>query len=219
MYPINLNMTGRACAVVGGGRVAQRKIERLLDYGAKVTVISPELGPELHSLAENGQIIWKRTAYSKDRDLLEGFFCVFCATDDGEINRQAALEAKAKGALVNVATAPELGDFTLPGVVKRGPVQFTVDTDGTSPGFSRLLREDVAQRYHDGFGEFAVFLQEIRQELMAKYGDSQQRGKLWRRLLTADIIELILDNDLDGAKNEIRRGISSFGTEPSDSPR
>ena len=217
MYPINLKLTGRPCAVVGGGQVAWRKIDRLLDCGARVTVISPEVDSRIEAMAKAKKLIWRKGAYS--RGGLEGFFCVFCATNDPKINRMAALEGKQAGALINVASDPELCDFTLPGVVRQGPLLFTVSSDGASPGFTRLLRQDLEKRYHTGFGEFALFLREIRRELIKKFSSSCKREAVWQGILTDNIVKVILDKDLDGAKNEIRNGINRFGTEPSDGSR
>ena len=217
MYPVNLNISQRPCAVVGGGQVARRKINRLLACGAQVTVISPELTDELRTLAETGKITWKKSTYSPG--LLQGFFCAFAATDNSEVNHKVALDAKAAGVLVNVASEPELCDFTLPALVERGTLQIAVSTEGASPGFSRLIKQDLAKRYHEGFGEFTEFLRDIRQQLITEYGDSREREDLWRKVLTEKVLNLVLNEDLDGAKHEIRNGIDSIGAEPSDSTR
>lgn len=215
MYPINLKLDNRKCAVVGGGKVACRKIGRLLENNARITVISPEVDSEIQDWARENKITWKQETYSKD--LLEGFFCVFCATDNGDVNRQAAMDAKAAGILVNVASEPELCDFTVPGVVNRGRLQFTVSSEGASPAYTRLLRQDLEKRYHHGFGEMADFIDSIRQELIHEKNEdraatSQQRQKIWRQALTPEIIELIYNQDLDRAKDEIRNAINSAGS-------
>jgi precorrin-2 dehydrogenase/sirohydrochlorin ferrochelatase len=215
MYPINLKLDNRKCAVVGGGQVACRKIRRLLENNAQITVISPEAEDEIQNWSRENKIIWKRETYSKD--LLEGFFCVFCATDSREVNRQAAMDARSAGILVNVASEPELCDFTVPGVVNQGRLQFTVSSEGASPAFTRLLRQDMEKRYHHGFGEMAEFIEELRQQLIcekngAKAATSRQRQNIWRQALTPEIIELIYNQDLDRAKDEIRNAINRAGS-------
>ncbi len=217
MYPINLVLTNRRCAVVGGGEVATRKILRLVEAGADVTIIAPTLTEKLTDMVKVNKVSWNKTTYSKG--LLQDFFCVFCATDDAVVNRQAAAEARAAGALVNVASAPELCDFTVPGVVKRGSVTFAVSSDGASPAFVRLLRKDLERRYHEGFGEMAEFLQNLRQELIKSGDSSRTRELLWKQVLKEDIIQLILDKDLKRAKNEIRNSINCAGIKSSDSTR
>jgi len=215
MYPINLKLDNRKCAVVGGGQVACRKIRRLLENNAQITVISPEAEDEIQNWSRENKIIWKRETYSKD--LLEGFFCVFCATDSRDVNRQAAMDARSAGILVNVASEPELCDFTVPGVVNQGRLQFTVSSEGASPAFTRLLRQDMEKRYHHGFGEMAEFIEELRQQLIcekngAKAATSRQRQNIWRQALTPEIIELIYNQDLDRAKDEIRNAINCAGS-------
>ncbi|WP_198022585.1 bifunctional precorrin-2 dehydrogenase/sirohydrochlorin ferrochelatase [Anaerovibrio sp. RM50] len=215
MYPINLKLDNRKCAVVGGGQVACRKIGRLLENHALITVISPEADDEIQQWAGDKRLTWKKETYSKN--LLEGFFCVFCATDNLEVNRQAAMDAKDLGILVNVASQPELCDFTVPGVVKQGRLQFTVSSEGASPAYTRLLRQDLEKRYHQGFGEMADFIEELRQELIGersgyRAATSKQRQKIWRQALTPKIIDLIYNHDLDRAKHEIRNAINSAGS-------
>ncbi len=195
--------------------MACRKIRRLLENNAQITVISPEAEDEIQNWSRENKIIWKRETYSKD--LLEGFFCVFCATDSREVNRQAARDARSAGILVNVASEPELCDFTVPGVVNQGRLQFTVSSEGASPAFTRLLRQDMEKRYHHGFGEMAEFLEELRQQLIcekngAKAATSRQRQNIWRQALTPEIIELIYNQDLDRAKDEIRNAINCAGS-------
>lgn len=195
--------------------MACRKIRRLLENNAQITVISPEAEDEIQNWSRENKIIWKRETYSKD--LLEGFFCVFCATDSRDVNRQAAMDARSAGILVNVASEPELCDFTVPGVVNQGRLQFTVSSEGASPAFTRLLRQDMEKRYHHGFGEMAEFIEELRQQLIcekngAKAATSRQRQNIWRQALTPEIIELIYNQDLDRAKDEIRNAINCAGS-------
>ncbi|ORU01034.1 siroheme synthase [Anaerovibrio sp. JC8] len=215
MYPINLKLDNRKCAVIGGGQVACRKIQRLLENNALITVISPEADQRIRDWSSDKKIIWKQETYS--RELLEGFFCAFCATDNRAVNRQAATDARELGILVNVASEPELGDFTVPGVVNQGPLLFTVSSEGASPAFTRLLRQDMEKRYHQGFGEIAEFIEQLRQELIrdtsgSGASTSQQRQKIWRQALTPEIIDLIYNHDLDRAKHEIRNAINSAGS-------
>ena len=195
--------------------MACRKIRRLLENNAQITVISPEAEDEIQNWSRENKIIWKRETYSKD--LLEGFFCVFCATDSREVNCQAAMDARSAGILVNVASEPELCDFTVPGVVNQGRLQFTVSSEGASPAFTRLLRQDMEKRYHHGFGEMAEFIEDLRQQLIcekngAKAATSRQRQNIWRQALTPEIIELIYNQDLDRAKDEIRNAINCAGS-------
>jgi precorrin-2 dehydrogenase/sirohydrochlorin ferrochelatase len=125
-YPVNLNLSGRRCLVVGGGTVAERKAEALLAAGAEVTVVSPELTARLASWTEQGKMHHlAREFRSGDA---AGYRLVLCATDSAAVNEQAAQEARTSGALVNVADTPALCDFTLPARLQRGSLSIAVST-------------------------------------------------------------------------------------------
>ena len=137
LYPINLKLTGRRCAVIGGGAVAERKIRALLAAGAAVSVFSPVLSAGLSELKQAGRFVWVPQDYEPGD--LHNFFLVFCATNNSLINRQAAAEAKATGALVNIADAPDLSDFYVPAHVAHGELLLTISTGGGSPALARRL--------------------------------------------------------------------------------
>ncbi|MGH3148329.1 MAG: precorrin-2 dehydrogenase/sirohydrochlorin ferrochelatase family protein, partial [Rubrobacter sp.] len=127
LYPIFLNLSGRRCVVVGGGEVAGRKARKLLQAGAEVVVIAPEIHPDLTRAGLETQ----QRAY-RDGDL-EGAHLAFTATDSREVNAAVALEAGERGIPVNVADRPSDGDFARPSTLRRGRHQVAVSTGGASP--------------------------------------------------------------------------------------
>ena len=134
-YPIFLNIRGKRCVVVGGGPVALRKVNILLEHEANVEVISPELCPELSQLAKSRAIqVLQRNYNGGD---LQGVFIAIAATDDGEINNKVAEEARAKGVLVNVVDDLEHSDFIVPSQFRRGDIAIAVSTAGKSPALAR----------------------------------------------------------------------------------
>ena len=163
MYAIQLRLMDRHCIVLGGGRVAQRKVRPLLAEGALVEVIAPALCGELQQLAAAGKIRWRAAGYTAG--CLAGAFLVFCATDDLAVNAAAAAEAQRQGSLVNVAAPPEHSDFQVPASIRRGRLQLTVSTGGASPAFSRLLRERLEREYGRVYGEWLECLERLRAEL------------------------------------------------------
>lgn len=214
MYPINLDLDGRLCIVVGGGHVALRKVKGLLREKAEIVVLSPELVPELFQLQAAGQISWRKEEYSSDKSMLLGAFLVFCATNSKEINKQAAEEAKKAGALVNNATAGGQSDFQVPSSVKRGRLQLTVSTSGGSPAFSRLLRMDLERKYNEAFGEWLEIQEELRGELKRKpdIGTKNREG-FWRELMDRQgehLLELIRNGKLEQAEDEVKNAINAF---------
>ena len=129
LYPLNLDLSGKSCVVIGGGQVAERKVKGLVAAGAVVTVIAPAVADPLQAGA------YAYGMLAPYQPLL-----VFCAADSATANREAAREAKQLRALVNAAAQPEVTDFQVPSRVVRGDLLLTVSTGGDSPAFSRLLR-------------------------------------------------------------------------------
>ena len=141
LYPIFLDLSGRRCVVVGGGEVSGRKARKLLQARAEVVVISPEVTPELESVATEV----RRRPYEEGD--LEGAYLVFAATDSRDVNAAVAGEAKGRGIPVNVADRPSEGDFALPSVLRRGRLQVAVSTGGASPTLAREIRDELEELF------------------------------------------------------------------------
>lgn len=152
VYPILLtNLAGASVVVVGGGRVAARKVAGLLALQATVTVVSPELSPELTALAASGAIRWRDRPYASGD--LGGARLVFAATDVRAVNAGVAQEAAQRGILCNVADAPEEGSFHLPAVHRQAELVVAVSTGGTAPGRAKALRDRIAAWLNEHLGE------------------------------------------------------------------
>jgi precorrin-2 dehydrogenase/sirohydrochlorin ferrochelatase len=141
LYPIFLDLSGRRCVVVGGGEVAGRKARKLLQARAEVVVISPEVRPELESVAAE---VHRRPDEQGD---LEGAYLAFAATDAREVNAAVAEEAKDRGIPVNVADRPSEGDFALPSTLRRGRLQVAVSTGGASPTLARGIKGELEELF------------------------------------------------------------------------
>jgi siroheme synthase-like protein len=136
------------CVVVGGGAVAARKARGLIDAGATVTVVSPELHPDLTALLDSPAVRWiRREAHVDD---LAGANLVFLATSDGAVNARLELTARSHGALVNRADAPDDGTFHVPAVLRRGDITVAVSTGGRAPGIAQLIRDDIESIMTEG---------------------------------------------------------------------
>lgn len=205
-YPINLDIAGKKCMVVGGGAVAERKVTTLLAAGAVVSVISPQLTPVLMELSAGGKVDWRQRAWQPGD--LTGSFLVICATNDESVNRAAATEARQAGALVNVVDTPALCDFTLPAFVRRGDLLITVSTGGVSPILSRRIREHIEQLYGEDFGDYLAELAVIRHEMKQCLDEPDDREQFWRSALDAETIELVRQGKVDEAKEKMIRGVS-----------
>ena len=140
-YPIFVEMAGRRVLLVGGGHVALEKIGKLVDAGAQVTVVSPELIPPVREYIEDGRAEWRQRPY--ERGDVAGVEMVMVATDDGEVNATVAAEARAAGIWVNAADDVDNCDFILPSLAQRGTIAIASSTGGTSPALARWLREQM----------------------------------------------------------------------------
>ena len=135
LYPLFMDVSGARCAVVGGGGVASRKVRGLLESGASVVVISPDVTPEIEGM----DVAVERRPYRPGD--LAGSALAFAATDSREVNAAVVREAKEGGIPVNVADRPAEGDFALPSVLRRGGLQVAVSTGGASPTLARRIRD------------------------------------------------------------------------------
>ena len=197
VYPINLNVENKKCVVVGGGKVAYRKICGLLEAGAVVEVIAPEVCAEISNLADAGKITLIREKYSAEK-ISEGLILI-AATDDAEVNKIAAEDAHKKNFLVNVVNDFE-GDFFVPSKILRGDFLLTISTGGNSPACSKFVREMLETEFDSNFGEGLKIIAELRREVKKNLPDDKARIKFWREILTPQLWQLLKSGYLDELK-------------------
>jgi len=190
-YPMFLNISGRRCVVIGGGKVALRKVRTLLEHGASIEVISPDLCPELIELAERGQIHTSRRHYQPG-DLQKALIAI-AATDNGDINRQVVKEARKEAVLVNVADDTENSDFIVPSYARRGGITMAVSTAGKGPALARKIRTRLEKELGDEYAPLVHLIGEVRAEV-------RQRGIK----VTADDWQEAID--LDSMLELLKRG-------------
>ena len=162
-YPVFIEMAGRRCLVIGGGRVAEGKVQGLLAAEADVTVLSPDLTPALRDLLAAGRIRHEAREY-REGDL-EGYEVCMAATSDGAVNAAVAAEGKRRRVWVNAADDPANCDFILPAVIRQGQVVVAASTGGASPALARRLREELTDYLSEDFAPLAELLNEVRLEL------------------------------------------------------
>jgi precorrin-2 dehydrogenase/sirohydrochlorin ferrochelatase len=196
--------------VVGGGIVANRKVAGLLDAGAFVQVISPELCPELASAARRGDIQVIRREYQGGD--LQGARLAIAATGDPQVNARIARDGQACGCLVNVVDDPQHSDFILPAVVRRGEMTIAISTGGASPALAHCLRERLEQEIDPGYGELARLLAETRPELLVRFKTSSDRLAAVRSLLESGMLAMLEDQGYEAALSYARQHFSSLET-------
>ena len=192
--PIFLDVTGRECVVVGGGEVAARKVESLVEAGARVTVVSPRLSPTLDSLAASGSMT--HIARDYQRGDIHGCVLVYAATDDPKLHRELAAEARALGIPVNVVDVPELCTFIAPAVVKRGALQIAISTGGASPAFAARLRRELENRFGPEYVRTLEVLRAARRRLHADEIDPAERMRRLKDLAESALPAAIAAGDV-----------------------
>jgi precorrin-2 dehydrogenase/sirohydrochlorin ferrochelatase len=206
-FPISLNITGRKCTVVGGGRVAARKMEALLEYGGDVQIISPELTGELQSLQQAGRIKWLSRDYQPGD--LSGSFLVIAATDDKDVQEKVYREAEKNGQLVNVADVPERCNFILPATVTRDSLTVSVSTAGNSPALARRLRQELETTIRPEHGILGEMLGLIRPEIL-KLGKPHDENKLiFAELLHDRFSEWVRDKDWQSIDKHLHKTLGN----------
>jgi precorrin-2 dehydrogenase/sirohydrochlorin ferrochelatase len=191
-YPIFLDLRGKRCLVVGGGEIATRKIEGLLQAGASVTVISPEVTEIIRDHADAGELRHIKRPYRHGD--LGGYFLAYAATGVAEIDVLMAAEAGMAGVLLNVVDRPVLCDFITPAVVRRGDMSIAISTNGRCPGFAKRLRQEIEAIIGSEFGATLESVAAQREKLLQ--GDGTDQSERHERIETA----------LDQAWNDLRAG-------------
>lgn len=213
-YPIVLTgLAARRCLIVGGGTVAARKAEALLEAGAQPVVISPELSPELEAMAAAGRVQALRRRYRPGD--LEGAALVIAATDERAINAAVSGEAQRRGVPVNVVDDPALCTFTVPAVVRRGDLVVAISTGGLSPAMARHLREMLETVVDPAYGEFLDLMAAMRPQVLARVPRERQRAA-WAQLLDGNLLSLLRRAGPPAAEAraaEIVESLATQGTE------
>jgi len=197
LYPVNLRIARKRCVVVGGGKVAARKVKGLLDGDAQVLVIAPEVTGEIASIVSDGRITWAQCEYDK-QDLI-GAFLVIAATNDRGVNAAVAADADALGILVNSADSPADGTFITPSVVRRGDLLLTVSTSGGSPTLTAVVREQLEAEYGEEWAALTGLLGSVREEIKSLNGTEADRKSAVRRLVQDSHLRAMLK---EGRRNE-----------------
>jgi siroheme synthase-like protein len=204
-YAVNLLVQGRRCVVVGGGRIAARKIEALLDAGADVHVIALELGPEVREWGDAGRISVDQRAFEpKD---LDGAWLATAATSDAAVNRAVFDAGEARRTWVNAADDPEHCSFTLMSVVRQGDLVVTIGTGGRSPALASWLKDRLTAELGPEYAVACDLLSEAREAVRATGRSSEDLD--WRQALDSGMVELIRSGRTAEAKELLQQCLLS----------
>jgi precorrin-2 dehydrogenase / sirohydrochlorin ferrochelatase len=201
-YPVCLTVKDRLCVVVGGGEVGERKVEGLLECGARVVVVSRNLMPSLQRLKEEGRIAHIDLDY--EASVLEGAFLVVGATDREDVNDRIARDARDAGILSNIADDPEKCDFILPALLRRGDLIVAVSTGGTSPALARKVRDEIEERIGAEYEILARIMGRLREAVLSRERSADENREIFRAVVASDVTDRIRRRDWDGVRVIIR---------------
>ena len=197
-YPVFLDILGKKCVVIGGGEVAARKVNRLLNCGAKVFVVSPKLTPELITLKAQSAI--EHIAADYNVQYSKGAALIIGATDDEKTNTLIASDARNLGIPVNIVDDPQKCDFILPSVVERGDLTIAIGTGGKSPALARHVRKELEAKYGVEYEILLKILGGLRRQMK-----SSSTGKTWfDSLIASGILDLIAAADWEKVKRTLK---------------
>lgn len=192
-FPMMVRLQGKKCLVVGGGKVAAEKIAGLLQHGAKVTVVSPDATLTIQKQAQSGLLTWRKRRFTP-RDAV-GVFFVIAATNSSAVNSAVLRASRGSGALCNAVDDPANCDFFYPAVVRRGPLQIAISTNGHSPAAAARLRRQLERQFGPEWGKWIEFIGKARAEIT--------RTQMPDRVRRAQIMELASEKSF----NRFRRRI------------
>jgi precorrin-2 dehydrogenase/sirohydrochlorin ferrochelatase len=201
-YPAFLDVKNRPCVIIGGGQVAEGKIALLLECGARIKMISPEVTEAVKRMADAGTLLWEKREY-REGDL-EGAFLAIAATDDNSVNREIAREAGKRNVLLNVVDVTPLCTFIAPSVVKRGDVTVAISTGGLSPALARKLREELQVSPALDYADLASMISEVRLELRKE--GARVDPDHWQACLNQEILTMYY-SDKGAAKKSLKESL------------
>lgn len=192
--------------------MAERKVNSLLNCGARVLVVSPLITEGIKKFAEKGKIEIRQDNY-KAGDL-KGVFLAIGATDNDEVNRQVSRDCLERGLLVNVVDDPPHGNFYVPAVVRRGSLQIAISTDGKSPLLARMVRQRLEHVFPPEYGPLVELLGQLRAKVLSGQGSQDRKKDMMAKLLDQTTMELLWEGKFDLAKERIIDAYNSGGGQP-----
>lgn len=203
-----VKVANRHCLVVGGGAIAERRVQTFLKEGAHIRLVSPKVTARLAELARNNKIEWQKRTYAAD--VLAGADYVLALTDNREVNRQCVKDAKALGCLVNCGDDKDQCDFMLPSTADFTQLDIAIRSRGASPRINKLLRQDIEERYAP-VDQMLVELADLRQLVKDRLETPKERHAFWQSQFTRESLRRVIQGQWIDVKEDLLHAISSIG--------
>lgn len=204
-YPVMMNLDNRQVIVVGGGRVALRKILGLLEGAAKVAVIAPEIILELADLKRQGKIDWVEAPF--DDLILDQFtdaVLIFGTTNNRETNVEIYKSAKKRKIPCNIADVPDLCSFIVPAVICQGDLIISVSTGGSSPALARRIRQELEKQFGPEYGKMTKLMGDLRKQILNVGVASDENRKLFSEIVDSEILSALRESDTKKVLNILK---------------
>jgi len=201
-YPVCLDLQGKNCLVVGGGKVAWRKIKRLLDCGAKIKLVAKEVIPELKNIISDKKINYLGTEYKTS--YLKDIFLVIGATDDETLNARLSEETNAANILCNIVDQPQKCNFIVPSVISRGDLTIAISTAGKSPAMAKKLRKELETQFGEDYAIFLKLLGQLRSYFKKTIPHQKEREAIFDKLVNSNLLTHIQEKNWKAVKKEIK---------------
>jgi uroporphyrin-III C-methyltransferase/precorrin-2 dehydrogenase/sirohydrochlorin ferrochelatase len=211
-FPIFLDLSAQKVLVVGGGEVALRKVTLLERTGASITLVAPQVLPELRERAAGGSIELAAREFVPDD--LDGARLVIVATSHRAVNRWIATLSEARGVPVNVVDDRDASRFIVPAIIDRDPVLVAISTEGTSPVLARRLRERIEALIPAKIGELALWLRGLRRAAQRRLRDVAERRRFFEQLIDGPAARRFVDGDTHGAHSIAQQLLSKAAAGP-----
>jgi siroheme synthase-like protein len=210
-YPINLVLEDKLVVLVGAGREIARKIEGLLEVGARVKVIAPAAHQEIQRYATQGRITWLKRPFQPGD--LKGAVMVIAATGDQQVHDLVWAEGQANGQLVNVMDVIPQCNFHAPSVVRQGQLTIAIGTGGAAPALAATLRKRLAKGFGPEYAEFLEYAQTFRPLVAERIPDFKRRAEFWYDLIDNNAITLLRNGERALFEAKVYMLLSLYETE------
>jgi len=204
-YPIFLELEGKTVLVVGGGSVAQRKIETLLEYGAVINIISNDLTHKLKVLVESNKIRFLGNEFT-EKDL-DGTFLVIAATDDKQLNHDISKSARKRALLTNVVDEPLECNFIVPSIVRIGDLLIAISTAGKSPALAQKIRRELETQFGPEYKIFLNLMGSLREEILPMGLSQAENSRIFHKIVDSDILKAIVSDDWEEVESILSRAL------------
>ena len=202
-YPVFIELEGKTVLVVGGGKVAQRKVETLLKFGASIHIVSKGLTHKLKKLVESKKIHHIGEEFKDEH--LDGAFLAIAATDDKLLNQKISKNARMRNLLINAVDQPSDCNFIVPSIINRGDLLIAISTSGKSPALAKRIRKDLEAQFGSEYEVFLTLMGRLRTDILSLGFSQKENSRIFNEIVDSGILNFMEKGDWEGVESALRR--------------